>query len=174
VKKIILLLAFFLLSASARAENTFNPAHPFYIGLGTGLDFPISGWNPNYYVAGGTHFFGGYRFNFNWSAELDVADWVFIGGDTALYNFRFLAQAKYTFDVDGWQPYLLAGPGLSLQTHYFDGGSASDPDFLAGAGAQLELGGHCRLFLQGELNLIPASGSTALDVPLTAGLWVVL
>jgi hypothetical protein len=173
VKKIILSLIFIFFAVSARAqESGVSSSHPLYIGVGTGVDLPASGFDPVDYVGGGAHFFGGVRMNSDWSAQLDFEDWSFIGGDRAQYHFRFLAQAKYTFAGEGWQPYLLAGPGLSLRTFYFSGGSASNLDLQAGLGAQVNLGGDSHLFVQAALNSLIDANPVELDSPLTAGLWV--
>jgi hypothetical protein len=173
VKKIILSLIFVFQAVVAQAqEPTLPSSHPFYIGVGTGVDLPASGFDPVDYVGGGADFFGGVRMNQDWSAQVDIADWSFIGGDRAQYHFRFLAQAKYTFPGMGWQPYLLAGPGLSLRTFYFSGASASNLDLEAGAGVQVDLGGDSHLFVQAQLNSLIDTNPKELDVPLTAGLWV--
>ncbi|HET9869603.1 MAG TPA: hypothetical protein VFR02_03775, partial [bacterium] len=103
---------------------------------------------------------------------LDLQDWAFLGGGHAQYHFRFLAEAKVTFPGEAWQPYLLAGPGLSLRTFYYSGDSAADLDLLAGAGAQVSLGGDSHLFVQAALNALPGASPAVLEFPLTAGLWV--
>jgi hypothetical protein len=173
VKKIILFLTFVFLTVSAGAQETsFSPVRPFYIGLGSGVDLPASGFDPVYYVGGGAQFLGGFRMDPSWSAQLDIQDWSFIGGGRAQYHFRFLAEAKYVFEGSGWQPYLLAGPGLSLRTFYFSGGSATNLDLLAGAGVQVDLGGDSHLFAQAALNSVIDANQGEQDFPLTAGLWV--
>ncbi|HVM32177.1 MAG TPA: outer membrane beta-barrel protein [bacterium] len=169
MKKIPLVLALFLAAVSASAQEK---AHPFYIGIGTGLDFPASGWNPDYYVGGGAHFFGGVKLDPACAAQLDIQDWAYLGGGQAQYHFRFLAEAKVTLPGDAWQPYFIAGPGLSLRTFYFGGQSASNLDLLAGVGAQVGLGGDSHLFVQAALNALVDASPAVLDLPLTAGLWV--
>ena len=172
MKKIILSLIFAFLAVSAQAQESTGSSHPFYVGVGTGVDLPASGFDPAYYVGGGAHFFGGVRMNQDWSAQLQFEDWSFLGGGHAQYHFRFLAQAKYTFAGAGWQPYLLAGPGLSLRTFYFSGGSASNLDLEAGIGAQVNLGADSHLFVQAALNSLIDANPVEMDIPLTAELWV--
>ena len=146
-------------------------SRPLYIGIGTGVDLPASGWDPNYYVGGGAHFFIGDRLDALWSVQLDIQDWAFLGGDKAQYHFRFIPEVKATGGGPGWQPYALAGAGLSLRTFYYQGQSAADLDLLAGLGAQVNLGGDSHLFVQAALNALTAD-PIVVDLPFTAGLWV--
>jgi hypothetical protein len=167
-KTIALFGLLFFLSHWASAQTM---SKPFYIGLGTGVDLPASGWDPNYYVGGGAHFFLGDRLDPFWSVQLDIQDWAFLGGDKAQYHFRFIPELKAVFEGQGWQPYALAGAGLSLRTFYYQGNSAADLDLLAGLGAQIDLGGDSHLFVQAALNAL-AANPMVVEIPLTAGLWV--
>jgi hypothetical protein len=169
MEKTITLLGFlFFLSQWVSAQE---PSKSLYIGVGTGVDLPASGWDPNYYVGGGAHFFLGDPLDPLWSVQLDVQDWAFLGGDKAQYHFRFIPEVKATFEGNGWQPYALAGAGLSLRTFYYQGNSAANLDLPAGFGAQMDLGADSHLFVQAALNTLPAD-PTVMEVPLTAGLWV--
>jgi len=144
-------------------------AHPLYLGLGAGLDLPGSNWDPNYLVGGGVEAFAGYSLDRNWAAQLGLEEWIFTGAGKSLFNFRLMAEAKYTFDGQGWQPYLLAGPGLVFQALSPSGDSTCNFDALAGLGAQFDLAPQTKFFIEVKYNFIlPETGSYQ-DVPADLG-----
>jgi hypothetical protein len=170
MKKIILVLGIFILAAAAFAQET--PANPVYIGLGTGIDMPGSGWDPNYLLAGGANAFVGYTLDKNLAVQLDGDEWFFTGTGYSLYQFRVLAEAKYTFEGQGWQPYVLAGPGIVFQSLSPSGDSTSNFDGLIGAGVQFDLAPRTHLFVEAKANFILSQTTTFMDIPVSAGIWV--
>jgi hypothetical protein len=173
VKKIS--LSWLILSLSAIplfAQEAPEAAHPLYIGLGTGADFPGSNWNSDYLMGGGADVFGGYQFDKSWAVQLDVEEWFFTGSGFSLDNFRVLAEAKYTFGGQGLQPYLLAGPGLVFQALSPSGESTANFDALGGLGIQLDLAPRTHFFLEAKMNFIMSQTTTFTDLPVSAGLWV--
>src|SRR5579859_1163606 len=105
----------FLAVGFAFAEEQNGVANPFYMGLGTGANLPGSNWDSTYYLGGGANVFGGCQVDKNWAGQLNLEEWFFTGGGSALYNLRVMAEAKYTLGGRGLQPYVLAGPGLVFQ-----------------------------------------------------------
>jgi len=174
-KALFLILAFMVVRTHAFAD-TSNGADPaergFYFGLGTGAELPGSNWNPDYMVGGGANVFGGTALDKNWAGQLNLEEWFFTGGGTSLFNFRLLAEIKFTFEGKGFQPYLLAGPGIVFQTLSPTGDTTSNFDALAGLGGQWDLGGRAHLFLEAKYNFIISETTTFTDIPVNAGLWV--
>lgn len=144
----------------------------WYIGLGTGADLPGSNWDPNYLLGGGANAFVGYQMDKNLAVQLAGEEWFFTGTGYSLYNFRVLAEAKFTFGGEGWQPYLLAGPGMVFQALSPSGDSASNFDALAGAGVQFDLAPRTHFFIEAKYNFIMSQTTTFTDLPVSAGLWV--
>lgn len=176
MKKIILgfaLMSMVLTTAYAQ-EGAPEGNHPLYIGLGTGADIPSSKWDPNYLLGGGANIFGGYQFDNAWAAQLSLEEWFFTGSGTSLYNFRVMAEAKYVFQGQGVQPYLLAGPGLVYQTQSPSGDNTTNFDALLGAGIQFPLAPRTHGYVQGQYNLIASQSTTFSDFPLTLGVLVEL
>ena len=87
----------------------------FYLGFGAIADFPGSNWSSNYNPGYGAQIFAGYQFDRNWSCQLEGENVSFEGPAYSLYNLRGIASVKYAFSVEGWQPYLLAGAGMTFQ-----------------------------------------------------------
>lgn len=164
---VLLIMVLGILPAQAIPVGSFP-----YIGLGTGADLPGSNWDPDDYLGGGADLFGGYQFDPNWAGQIDVEEWFFTGGGSELYNLRALAEAKYTFENPGWQPYLLAGAGLVFQSLSPAGDSTANFDALGGVGAQFDLAPRTHLYLQAKVNFILSETTTFMDVPIQAGLWV--
>jgi opacity protein-like surface antigen len=157
------------------SETTAAPdteESPWSIGFGTGPDLVDSNWDPNYQVGGGGVEFIGYKLDKNLSLRGEADQWIFTGGGFSDTNPRFLLEVKYTFEGQGWQPYILAGPGFALQYGSPSGESTTNADALAGVGAQLDLGGKSHLFLEARYNLTLTQDVTLGDVPIVAGLWV--
>jgi hypothetical protein len=147
-------------------------SHPFYIGIGTGADIPGSNWDPDDYLGGGARVFTGLEADKNWAAQLDLQEWFFTGGGNSLDNFRLLAEAKYTFDGQGLQPYLLAGPGIIFQSISPSGDSTANFEVLGGLGIQFNLAPRTHLFLETQANFILSQTTAFTDFPVTAGLRV--
>ncbi len=145
---------------------------PLYIGLGTGVDLPGSGWDPNYLLAGGANLFAGYTLDKNLSVLLNLEEWFFTGTGYSLYQLRSLIEAKYTFDGQGWQPYVLAGPGMVFQSLSPSGDSTSNFDALVGAGVQFDVAPRTHVFIEAKYNFIMSQSTTFGDIPISAGLWV--
>lgn len=171
---IVLVGATFLLSAmpaqakhkaSAEDENISQ----WYLATGIGLSVPLQNWNPGYYLGGGGDFLLGCSFDPHWALQLAYDQWFFTGAGFSTTDFRFLPELKWTPGAGAMKPYFLAGPGLDFQRNY--PGTASSTNFtsLLGAGLEFGLSPKSRLFVEGKLDFIFA-GSTALDLPLVAGL----
>ncbi len=139
--------------------------------MGTGADLPGANWNPDYYLGGGAEVFGGYQADKNWSAQLEVGEWFFTGGGNSLYNLRPLLEAKYNFEGQGWQPYLLAGSGLVFQALSPSGDSTVNFDALGGLGIQLDLSARTHFFIEAKYNWILSQTTAFTDLPVSAGLW---
>lgn len=161
-------------AAGQVAAASDNPAYDdfLYVGIGTGADLPGSNWDSDYYIGGGANLFGGYQVDKNWAGQLNVEEWFFTGGGSSLYNLRVLAEAKYTFDGQGWQPYVIAGPGIVFQTLSPTGDNTANFDALAGVGAQFDLAPKTHFFLEAKYNFIISQTTTFTDIPLRTGLWV--
>lgn len=153
-------------------SNNGSEIGKIYLGVGTGADLPGSNWNSDYYVGGGAGGFVGYQLDKNLAGQVAGEEWFFTGGGSTLLNFRILVEAKYIFEGQGWQPYVLAGPGFVFQTLMPTGDNTTNFDALAGLGAQFDLAPKTRLFIEAKYNLIlPERGSFA-DLPVSAGLSV--
>jgi opacity protein-like surface antigen len=150
-----------------------NQDNTFYLGFGGGTDLLGANWNSNYAEEGGlAQVFGGYRFDQNWDCQLEVDNCFFEGNAFSQYNLRTLAAVKYAFSIEGWQPYLLAGPGIVYSSLL--GVTASNLDVFGGLGVQFNLSTDTHLFVEAKYNFIlPATGSFQ-DFPISTGLWVSL
>ncbi len=175
----ILAFCLFVSGGMAFADTptpTPTPGNPqlggVYLGLGTGLDLPSSNWDPTYYVGSTTNLLFGYGFDSNWGLQLDLEQLLFTGNGTNLYNFRGMVDLKYAFSVVGWQPYLLAGTGLVVQSLSPVANSTTNFDALIGAGVQFDLWPKTHLFVEAKYNFILSQTTTFTDLPITAGLWV--
>lgn len=157
---------------SGNAGGGIPSNHPFYIGLGTGADLPGSNWDPNYLLGGGANVFVGYQFDKNLAIQLAGEEWFFTGTGYSLYNFRVLAEAKYTFDGQGFQPYILLGPGMVFQALSPSGDSTSNFDALGGVGAQFDVAPRTHLFIEAKYNFIVSQSTTFSDIPINAGFCV--
>jgi hypothetical protein len=176
MKIMIWLFISFLAFQSAFAQDSKNTqpdqTNPFSLGLGTGVDLPGSGWDPNYLLGGGANAFVGYTFDKNLSFLLNLEEWFYTGTGYSLYQFRSLIEAKYTFDGAGWQPYVLVGPGMVFQALSPSGDSTSNFDAVAGLGAQFDVAPRTHVFIEAKYNFIMSSSTTYGDIPISAGLWV--
>ena len=166
-----LLAVILLVAGGVFAQTTDQVPDPLYIGLGTGADLPGSQWNSDYYLAGGADVFAGYQVDPNWAAQLDLQEWFFTGGGNSLYNLRTLLEAKYSFEGKGFQPYLVAGPGLVFQALSPSGDSTTNFDALLGLGLQFDLAPRTHLYLQASCNFILSQTTAFTDLPVSAGLW---
>ena len=151
--------------ASAKEENSSQ----WYLGTGIGLSIPLQNWNTGYYLGGGGDLLLGCSFDPHWALQLAYEQWFFTGAGFSTTDIRILPELKWTPRAGAMKPYFLAGPGLDFQRNY--PGTASSTNFasLLGAGLEFELSPKSRLFVDGKLDFIFA-GSTALDLPLVAGL----
>ena len=159
-------------AAPAAITEAKEKENPLYIGLGTGVDFPGSNWYPYYRLGGEAAAFVGYRLDKNFAVQLDGEAWLFTGTGYSLFNLRVLAEAKYTFDGQGWRPYLLAGPGMVLQDVSPVGDSTINFDALAGIGAEFDVAPQTHLFIEAKYNFIMTETTTFTDIPVSAGIWV--
>ena len=159
-------------SRSVEAAPTPAPENQVYFGVGTGADLPGSNWDPNYLLGGGANAFVGCRLDKNLAVQLDGEEWFFSGTGYSLYNFRILVEGKYTFEGQGWQPYVLIGPGLVFQSDSPAGESTSNFDALAGLGAQFDVAPRTHFYIEAKYNFILSQSTTFTDVPVSAGLWV--
>lgn len=155
-------------------EASETVANPLYLGFGTGADLAGSNWDPNYQVAGGGLEFIGYRLDPSLSVQLEGQQWVFTGGGFSETDARVMVEAKYALTGPGWQPYVLAGPGLVFRGASPSGNSTTNGDALAGLGVQVDLGASSHLFVEARYNFTLTQDTTLGDVPLVAGLWCAL
>src|SRR5665213_364568 len=158
----------------SETQTTSGNNGAFFLGFGAGADLPGSNWSSNYTIGGGAQVFGGYAFDKNLAVRLDEDNWFFEGTAFSLFNFRSLASIKYTFSVEGWQPYILLGGGMVYQTLSATGTSSTNLDALGGLGVQFDLTADTRFFVEARYNFILPSTGSFQDVPITAGLWVIL
>lgn len=158
-------------ASSSEASGSDNSSY-LYLGLGTGAGLPGSNWDSNYYLGGGANLILGYQLDKNLGAQVDAEEWFFTGGGNSLYNLRGLAEVKYTFDSQGWQPYLLAGAGTVFQTLSPTGDNTANFDALGGLGVQFDLAPKTHLFLEAKYNFIMSETTTYMDLPISTGLWV--
>jgi len=172
MKAFLMTVLLFLSAGWVFGQATDTGKDRIYIGLGTGADLPGSNWDPDYYLGGGADVFGGYQLDKNWAGQLDVQEWFFAGGGLSLNNVRVLAEAKYSFEGNGFQPYLLAGPGLVFQSLSIGGESTTNFDAAGGLGIQFDLAPRTHLFLEAKANFILSQSTTFTDYPISAGLWV--
>ena len=143
----------------------------FYLGFGAIADFPGSNWSSNYNPGYGAQIFGGYQFDRNWAFQLGTDNVSFEGPAYSLYNLRGLASVKYSFSVEGWQPYLLAGAGMTFQWLSAAGGT-TNLDALGGLGIQFNLSKDAHYFIEAKYNFILPSTGSYQDVPISTGIWV--
>jgi hypothetical protein len=181
MKKILMMLVLFSFTLPVwakhkvvEAEVTPTPTtveSPWYAGIGAGVDQPLTNWNTGYALGFGGSFFVGSVLEGPWAAQIDIDPFFYSSGGTNLGNARFLAQIKYTFAGQGWQSYVLAGPGLVFQS--LSPGSFSTVNFAAaaGVGVQFDLDGKLHLFVEAKDNFILPQGPAQMDIPMTAGLW---
>ena len=143
----------------------------WYAGIGAGVDQPLTNWNTGYALGFGGNLFGGCAIEGPWAVQVDVDPFIYSSNGYSLLNARVLAEAKYTFAGQGWQPYILAGPGVVFQS--LTPGTFSTVNFaaVAGVGAQFDLGGKLHLFIQLEDHFILPQGAAQMDLPMTAGIW---
>jgi hypothetical protein len=151
-------------------KATSTDSGSFYLGFGAGADLPGTNWSPNYTLGGGADFLAGYAFDKNWAVQLNEENWFFEGNSFSLYNFRSLASIKYTFSVEGWQPYLLAGSGIAYSSLL--GSGAVNLDAVGGLGFQFDMTTDTHFFVEGRYNFILPSTESLQDIPLSAGIWV--
>jgi opacity protein-like surface antigen len=176
MKKILMLLVLLssVMPAWAATDNTAassTTANPRYAGIGVGVDQPLTNWNTGYALGFGGNLFGGYAIEGPWAVQVNIDPFLYSSNGYTLTNLRFLAEAKYTFAGQGWQPYVLAGPGAVFQS--LSPGTFSTVNFaaVAGLGAQFDLGGQLHFFVQAEDHFILPSGPAQMDLPITAGIW---
>jgi hypothetical protein len=158
--------------AAVEATPVSENENPVYLGIGTGVDLPGSNWDPNYLLGGGSNAFLGYKLDKNFAVQLNVEEWFFTGTGYSLDNCRVLAEAKYSFDGQGWQPYVLAGPGLVFQVLSPSGDSTANFDALGGLGIQFDLAPRTHFYIEAKYNFIMSQSTTFSDVPVGAGIWV--
>jgi hypothetical protein len=161
---------------AAHEEPTATPApakqvSPWFIGFGTGADLAGSNWDTDFQVGGGGMELIGYKLDKNFSLQAAGEQWVFTGGGHSETDVRFLLEVKATLDGEGWQPYVLAGPGIVTRGASPSGDSTANADALAGLGIQIDLGGSSHLFAEARYNLTLTQDTTLADVPLVAGIW---
>jgi hypothetical protein len=176
MKKVIFILAATLMTtlafAADNATQTSSNSNDLYLGVGTGLTLPSSNWDPSYTAGLASNVFVGQRVDKNWAGQVSMEEYIIPGSLTSNYNLRGLAEAKYTFDMAGWQPYALGGVGAVYQFLANTGDSTVNFDAVVGLGAQADLGRDIHLYVQAEYNFIFTSSLTLGDVPITAGVWL--
>jgi hypothetical protein len=158
--------------AAVKATPVPDNENPVYLGIGTGADLPGSKWDTNYLLGGGANVFLGYKLDRNLSVQLNVEEWFFTGTGYSLDNYRVLAEAKYTFDGQGWQPYVLIGAGPVFQVLSPSGDSTTNFDALGGLGIQFDLAPRTHFYIEAKANFIMSQSTTFSDVPVGAGIWV--
>jgi hypothetical protein len=142
----------------------------WYVGLGLGMGAPLSGWDPDYLLAGGGTVFAGCRLDKSLAVQLDIDQWFYAGGGTSVYDFRLLPVLRLNLDGKNLRPYFLAGPGYDIHSDSPSGYSTSALCAVAGAGLEYDLGKKDHLFLEVRYNLLFYQDTTLQDVPILAGL----
>jgi hypothetical protein len=140
-----------------------------YLGFAGGIDAPVQNFNPLYTLGYGGELSGGYSFDKNVAVELDVDGFYYSATGSNVVDIRAVPVIKYTASgMNDIQPFVFAGPGMDLEFGS-NGSSVTNFDALVGAGVQFDLGNRTNLFIEGKYNFIFATGLTAQDIPVLAG-----
>jgi len=124
-------------------------------------------------VGGG--FGGAYVVDENWSIWLNLTDYYLLSSLSGVTDMAIetVASGKYTFSggAGDMKPYLLAGVGLYTEMLSVSGYSASTSNLMAqaGLGLQFPLSNKFDAFIEAKSGFIFATGTTAMDIPINAG-----
>lgn len=148
----------------------------FIIGLGAGLDWPFSGWNPSYSLGTGGSVELGYAFfkdlEFGLDANLFSYTGSFFGQPLKDQDLRVHFWGRYLWGKWPIRPYVTAEAG-ELWESFQVGGSSAQSEFPTGAvggGMELGLDENTDLYGQALFNFLFSPGTTAVDIPFTTGL----
>lgn len=177
MKRILSLVAGLMLVTSLSFAAEEKAGEGMYLGIGAGLDVPTYNWWAGTPAGLVGEVFGGYSFDRCAAVQLDLDGAVYSDGNgNSTFDLYILPEFKFTLENPGFQPYLLAGPGLNLSLNSGEDISASSAYFagVIGGGVQFDLGGATSLFVEGKLHMAfvgnTDASSIATDVPITAGL----
>ncbi len=154
----------------------------WYLGLGTGVDFPGAEWGTAYTLGGGGKFIFGYSLSNNFSIQMDLNNVYYSAttpnslGISSIYQAMALPELKYVFDGDNLRPYLLIGGGIGMEMDTYASGSPAGMvnDEFGGGGFQLKLRGDTLLYLECKINFVIYGSGNTTDVPLGAGILIPL
>jgi opacity protein-like surface antigen len=178
-----LVIGFGFGSAMARAGDEVDFTRPrAFVGGGIGGAFNVGDFDP----AGnsiGMDVRGGYRFHPHVAVEGQLGYFNnvggdFGGGDVDLRTLSFTANVKKFFPIGAgrWQPYLLAGIGVTRAKADVDflGSTVSDRSETAftlrsGAGVEFYINPHVNLYTEATYMLLTGGLHDAVFVPLVFG-----
>jgi tetratricopeptide (TPR) repeat protein len=162
------------IDAELKRQEVGAGSDSWYIGIGGGISVPVCNWNPDFYIGGYGNLFAGRQLSRNFALQLSAEQAYFTGGYLTINNPRFLGELKFTFDSSGFQPYLLGGAGIDLQFSSLSGESAMNFDAMGGLGCQFEMGTGKYLYVEAHFNVIATQSVVLQDVPVVAGLLLML
>ncbi len=168
MKKVFALAALmFVLAPAAQAAGQWK------LQLGLGASILASNFSPDYSVGLGLGAGVGYAVNENWSFWLTSNGYYMpsdIPGITSIMNEAILA-ARYTFNGAGVNPYVTAGFGTFTQilSDSYYSVSSSDLMLQGCVGLTFPAGKSLDFYVEAKGDLILATGVTAVDIPLNAG-----
>ncbi len=141
------------------------------LGINGGLALST---NTGYDLGFGGQATGLYRFSENLGVGLGIGYNTFgVTGFSGLTqaDLSFLALLKYAIGTEKTKPYLLVDAGLSSFITSFSGASLSTsyPEIGGGVGIQFPMGDTSNFFVQADVNLILATGTTFTYVPVDLG-----
>lgn len=146
------------------------------IGLGAGLDWPFSGWNPSYSLGTGGSLELGYAFfkdlEFGLNADFFSYSGSFFGQPLADQDLRVHFWGRYLWGKWPVRPYLTAEAGELWEFFQVGGSSLQSqyPTAAFGGGMELGLNPEMDLYGQALLDFLFSPGVLAVDIPFTTGL----
>lgn len=116
---------------------------------------------------------GGYAINENLSFWLNLTDYYLLSNATGYSTnlVETILSAKYAFGNSSVKPYIAGGLGIFTQIYSSGGASLSASDFMLQGklGLQFEVTKKMSIYVEGKGGIILASGVTAVDIPVNAG-----
>jgi hypothetical protein len=146
------------------------------IGLGAGLDWPFSGWNPSYSLGTGGSLEVGYAFfkdlEFGVNADYFSYSGSFFGTPLTDQDLRVHFWGRYFWGQWPIRPYLTAEGGEVWESFQVGGNSLHSQYPTGGLGGGMELGldKGVDLYVQALFSFLFSPGVTAIDIPFTTGL----
>ena len=148
----------------------------WFIGMGIGMDFPSSGWNPAYNFGTGSNMEIAYGFIKGWVMGVGMT---FMNYSGSVYEIPLTDRdinlhwlTRISCGSGGIDPYFTAQAGEAWQTSTVYGKSVREMNPAMGVGAGVEFGLDSRFDLYGEglLDFILNPQGTALDIPFSTGI----